>query len=72
MQEIKNNKFDETLLSEESKQKIDQDLKQNGIKSIYLKPYLDTLKKLDPIKFEDNQKISIQELKDVLRNKGDK
>ncbi|WP_406617025.1 nuclease PIN [Mycoplasmopsis adleri] len=72
MQEIKNNKFDETLLSEESKQKLDQDLKQNGIKSIYLKPYLDTLKKLDPIKFEDNQKISIQELKDALRNKGDK
>lgn len=72
MQEIKNNKFDETLLSEESKQKIDQDLKQNGIKSIYLKPYLDALKKLDPIKFEDNQKISIQELKDALRNKGDK
>lgn len=55
-----------------SKRKVDQDLKQNGIKSIYLKPYLDTLKKLDPIKFEDNQKISIQELKDALRNKGDK
>ncbi|ADV34388.1 hypothetical protein MBIO_0116 [Mycoplasmopsis fermentans PG18] len=44
MHEIKNNKFDEILLSEESKQKIDQDLKQNGIKSTLAKKYLEELK----------------------------
>lgn len=72
MKKIKNNKFDEALLSKETKQKLDQDLKQNGINSIYLKEYINYLKNRDPNDFEAKQKISIQELKDALRNKGDK
>ncbi|ADV34454.1 piwi protein (plasmid) [Mesomycoplasma conjunctivae] len=58
MHEIKNNKFDEILLSEESKQKIDQDLKQNGIKSTLAKKYLEEFKKMEPEKYEKFRKES--------------
>lgn len=71
MKNNKNIKFNGADLTDEKIEAIDQDLKQNGIQSIYLKKYLDQIKNTDPYDFEAKQKLSIRKLKEALKNKGE-